>query len=123
MAILIKYHAEGDTNSEFARLEYNQIEQTLAMEKESARQSWKDLLATKGNRRRVLIASFLGLATQWSGNGLISYYLSPILENVGITDPLTKQAVNMGVTVWGMITAFTIAFFATKFPRRRVYLM
>ena len=45
------------------------------------------------------------------------------LENVGIRDPLIKQAVNLGVTMWGAITAFTIAFFATKFPRRRVYLL
>ena len=78
MAILVKYHAEGDVNSEFARAEYNQIEQTLAMEKEAAKTSWKDLLATRGNRRRTAIAAFLGLATQWSGNGLISYYLSPM---------------------------------------------
>ena len=33
---------------------------------------WKDLVSTPGLRRRVLIASFLGLATQWSGNGLTS---------------------------------------------------
>ena len=80
------------------------------------------LLQTPGNRKRVLIAAFLGLATQWSGNGLISYYLSPILVNVGITDSLTKQAINLSITLWGAITAFTIAFFSTRFPRRRVYL-
>lgn len=69
-----------------------------------------------------MIAAFLGLATQWSGNGLISYYLSPILTDVGITDSLTKQAINLSVTVWGLVTAFTIAFFATRFPRRVAYL-
>lgn len=69
-----------------------------------------------------MIAAFLGLATQWSGNGLISYYLSPILINVGITDPQTRQVINLGLTLWGALTAFTIAFLATRFPRRRIYL-
>lgn len=93
------------------------------MEKELAKQSWATLLKTPGNRKRAAIAAFLGLATQWSGNGLISYYLSPILTNVGITDPLTKQTINLGITLWGAVTAFTIAFFSTKFPRRKVYLL
>ncbi|WVQ70479.1 uncharacterized protein L199_008706 [Kwoniella botswanensis] len=122
LAILVKYHAEGDEHSEFARAEFSQIKQTLALEKELAKQSWGALIATRGNRRRALIAAFLGLATQWSGNGLISYYLSPILVNVGITDSLTKQAINLSITLWGAITAFTIAFFSTRFPRRKVYL-
>jgi hypothetical protein len=122
MEIIIKYHAEGDRNSVFAAAEFAQIKQTLALEKEISSQSWRTLVSTRGNRRRVLIAAFLGLATQWSGNGLISYYLSPILVNVGITDSLTKQAINLSITLWGAITAFTIAFFSTKYPRRKVYL-
>jgi hypothetical protein len=69
-----RYHAEGDVPSEFVKAEYTQIEQTLALEKETAKVSWASLLATRGNRRRVLIASFLGLATQWSRNGCESIY-------------------------------------------------
>jgi Na+/melibiose symporter-like transporter len=104
-------------------VEYAQIQQTLSLEKALAKQSWRSLLKTPGDRKRVAIAAFLGLATQWSGNGLISYYLSPILTNVGITDALTKQTINLGITLWGAVTAFTIAFFSTRFPRRKVYLL
>lgn len=71
-AILAKYHAEGDMDSEFVKAEYAQIEQTLKLEVESSRTSWGDLVKTPGMRRRVLIGAFLGLATQWSGNGLTS---------------------------------------------------
>jgi hypothetical protein len=101
----VEYHAEGNPESEFATAEFAQIKQTLALEKEIAKQSWSSLLKTKGNRRRVMIAAFLGLATQWSGNGLISYYLTSILTNVGITDSLTKQVINLSITLWGAITA------------------
>ena len=71
-AILVKYHAEGDENSEFVKAEFAQIEETLGEELKNAEMNWKDVLSTTGMRKRVIIASFLGLFTQWSGNGLIS---------------------------------------------------
>ena len=81
------------------------------------------MVGTSGMRRRVLVASFLGLATQWSGNGLISYYLSPILNSIGITDNRTKNVINLGLSGWGFANAIVCALTATKFPRRRIYLV
>ncbi len=72
MAVLVKYHAGGDETSEFAKAEYIQIEKTLELEKETSQGGWMELLKTSGMRRRVLVGAFLGLATQWSGNGLTS---------------------------------------------------
>ena len=71
-AILIKYHAEGDTESEFVKAEMAQMHTTIGLELEASKRSWIDLFATSGMRRRLLITSFLGLFTQWSGNTLIS---------------------------------------------------
>ena len=75
-AILAKYHAEGDVESELVKAEYVQIEKTLEAEKETAKVGWTDLLKTKGMRRRILVGSALGVFTQWSGNGLTSYVWS-----------------------------------------------
>lgn len=71
-AVLIKYHAEGNAESEIVKVEIEQIRTTIELEKEAAKKSWMDLLATPGMRRRTLITSQLGLFTQWSGNTLIS---------------------------------------------------
>jgi MFS family permease len=71
-AILIKYHAEGSMDSEFVKAEMRQIVTTLELEKEAARHSWMDLVATSGMRRRVIISTALGVFTQFSGNTLIS---------------------------------------------------
>jgi hypothetical protein len=49
-----------------------QIETTIKIELEYAKQSWMDMFRTAGMRRRVFIASMMGLFTQWSGNTLIS---------------------------------------------------
>jgi Sugar (and other) transporter len=70
--ILVKYHAEGDRDSVFARAEMAQIEATIKIEMESAKQSSMGLIRTPGMRRRILVSGFLGLFTQWSGNTLIS---------------------------------------------------
>jgi hypothetical protein len=38
---------------------------------------------------RIIIA--LAFFSQWSGNGLVSYYLNKVFDSIGITDP-TIQA-------------------------------
>lgn len=71
-AILVKYHAEGDSNSLIVRAEIAQIEKTIKLEMEDSKQSWFDVFKTSGMRRRLFVTAFLGLFTQWSGNTLIT---------------------------------------------------
>jgi MFS family permease len=72
--ILVKYHAEGDRDSEFVRAEMAQMQTTIRLELEASKKSWFSVLATSGMRRRVFLSSFLGLFTQWSGNTLMWVY-------------------------------------------------
>ncbi|KAI0751147.1 hexose transporter [Daedaleopsis nitida] len=122
-AILAKYHAEGDLNSELVKLEFAEIENTLALEKEQARGSWRELAASPGMRKRILICSFLGLATQWSGNGLTSYFLARILDNVGVHDNRTKNLINLAMTCWGFVNATALALTVPRMRRRTAYLI
>ncbi|KAF5371170.1 hypothetical protein D9758_004279 [Tetrapyrgos nigripes] len=121
-AILVKYHAEGNEDSEFVKAEFIEIEKTLELEKENSKRSWRDVVATSGMRRRLLVGSALGLFTQWSGNGLTSYFLAPILDNVGIHDNHTKNLVNLALTCWGFVNATFFALTSSRFNRRTVYL-
>ncbi|KAF9449051.1 hexose transporter [Macrolepiota fuliginosa MF-IS2] len=123
MAILVKYHAEGDANSEFVKAEYVQIEKTLELEKETSKVGWADMFSQTGMRKRLLIASFLGLVTQWSGNGLVSYFLARILDNVGVTDNRTKNLINLANTCWGFLNATALALTISRFKRRNMYLL
>jgi len=77
---------------------------------------------TPGMRRRLLICSFLGLSTQWSGNGLISYFLARILEGIGIHDNKTKNMINFGLSVWSLTNGTFFAFFVHRFRRRTAFL-
>ncbi|PQE06740.1 MFS sugar transporter protein [Rutstroemia sp. NJR-2017a BBW] len=120
--VLVKYHAEGDRNSVFVCAELTQIETTIKLELESAKQSWMDMFRTPGMRRRTYLASAMGIFTQWSGNTLISYYLSKILAMIGYTDTYTKTMINLGNTAWSFITSTIIALVVARYKRRTMFL-
>lgn len=121
-AILYKYHAEGDLNSEFVRAEIAEIETTIKLELEASKDSWLDLLRDRGMRKRSLVTAMLGLFTQWSGNTLISYYLGDILGYVGMQDSKDKQTFNLGSACWNLVCALTVAMLVKKFRRRVMYM-
>jgi hypothetical protein len=56
-------------NDELVQLEYEEIKETIKMEKQFERQAWSTLWSTKGNRHRLIILITAGLFSQWSGNG------------------------------------------------------
>jgi fucose permease len=123
LAILIKYHAEDDASAELPRIEIAEIRKALEIENESRRRGWAELFQTKGMRHRSLVAAALGIFVQYSGNNLISQYLVPILERIGIKDSHTQVRYNIGTEAWGFVMALIMAAVTPRFPRRRMYLL
>lgn len=122
LAILVKYHAEGDENSEFAKAEFAQIQATIAIEQENKKMTWRQYFTTEANRKRAILALCIGVFTQWSGNNPLSFYLSKILNQVGITSPRDQNIFNLGNTCWGFVNATCMALAVYKFKRRTMYL-
>ncbi|KAF7954825.1 uncharacterized protein EAE97_000084 [Botrytis byssoidea] len=121
--ILVKYHAEGNRDSVFVRAEMTQIETTIKLELEASKRSWMSMLSTPGMRRRVFLASAMGVFTQWSGNTLISFYLSKILAMIGYTDTNTKTVINLGSTAWSFLTGTLTALIVPRYKRRTMFLL
>lgn len=71
-AILTKYHAEGDEYDELVRLEFHEMKQVIEADIAANEMTWRALLRSRGNRRRLLLIIMLGVFSQWSGNGLVS---------------------------------------------------
>lgn len=99
-----------------------QIESTIRLELQHSQRSWLDMVSTPGMRKRVVIGSFLGVFTQWSGNTLISYYLSDLLGLIGYKNPSFKGKLNVGLNSWNLINAVIISLLVRRFPRRAMYL-
>ncbi|EJU04844.1 hexose transporter [Dacryopinax primogenitus] len=120
--ILVKYHAEGNRDDAFVKAEYAEIEQTIRLELEANKRGWLDLLRTPGNRKRSFIAACVGLFSQWSGNGIVSYYLAKVLNSVGITDKKTQNILNLGLMIWNLITGINGSIWCRVLNRRTQYL-
>jgi hypothetical protein len=71
LKILADVHACGNKDDEVVQLEYQEIRQTLSLEKEAESNPWALLWKTPGNRHRLIILISLGFFSQWSGNGLV----------------------------------------------------
>ena len=121
-AVLIKYHAEGNPDSEFVKAEIIEIKTTLQIELEHSKRSWTDMIRTAGMRRRVIIGSLLGLFTQLSGNVVISYFLGDVLKLIGYTDPSFQAKYNLGNQCWSLVCGVCAALVVMRFRRRTMYL-
>lgn len=122
LAILTKYHGNGNPEDELVQAEYFEIVETLRLEKEGRSQGLKLFFATKGNRRRLIILLSLGMFGQWSGNGLVSYYLAKILKSIGITSQSEQNMINGVVTIVNYATGIMCAFAMKKFKRRHTFI-
>jgi sugar porter (SP) family MFS transporter len=122
LAVLAKIHAEGDANDEVVQLEYEEIKETIMIEKEAEMTGWFELFKTKGNRHRLLILMSAGLFSQWSGNGLVSYYINGVLTGIGITDSNLQLVINGVLNIWNCFTAITMCFFVDKIGRRKLFI-
>lgn len=62
--------------------------------------SYKDFVRTPGNRHRLMILIVQGFSLNWVGNGIISYYLDPILDSLGIASSREQLEILLGLHVW-----------------------
>jgi hypothetical protein len=94
LTILAKYHAAGDTQSPLVMREMGEIVEAIRMEQDAKATTWGTLVATPGNRKRLFIAVCLGAFAQWNGIGVVSYYLTLVLDSVGITASFDQTLIN-----------------------------
>ncbi|KAH7397155.1 general substrate transporter [Pyrenochaeta sp. MPI-SDFR-AT-0127] len=103
-ALLVKHHAAGDENSELVMHEVAQIRAAVRTESNSEkRPTITKMLASPANRRRLLISAMVGIAAQWSGNTVVSYYLTLVLDGVGIKNPTHQSLINGGLQIFNLI--------------------
>jgi MFS family permease len=121
--ILAKYHANGNAHHPTVQFEFAEIKETLAMEFAAKKNSsYLDFLKTRGNRYRLILLASLGLFSQWSGNGLVSYYATDVYDSIGITDSDTQLGINGGLTILSLIVSVSCAMLVDKVGRRPLFL-
>ncbi|KAI2793060.1 hypothetical protein POX_b03107 [Penicillium oxalicum] len=122
LAILTKYHANGDKSDEMVHHEFHQICNTISIEALAPR-SWGSFFSSRGDIHRLIICVMLGLMQEWAGNGIISYYLAPILASVGVTRATDQASVNLGLQVWNLLLSSAGAVASERYGRRPLWLI
>lgn len=121
--VLAYYHADGNADDEFVRVEYTEIHSMLMMDRTADRSSrYIDFFRTPGNRKRISLVVFIALFSQWSGNGIVSYYLRIVLDNTGITDSRTQLGINGGLKAMSLVVNICLAFCVDKFGRKPLFM-
>jgi len=123
LKVLADCHSRGDVDCELIQVEFREIRETIALEKEYEGNGWQELFKTPGNRRRMIILISLGFFSQWSGNGLVSYYMSDVLNKAGVTNAKLQLEINGILNIVNFLVAVTVCFFIDKFGRRPLFLV
>ena len=118
---LAYYHGEGNENDPFVQLEFTEIKTAFLLDKEYKTNSrWVDFLKTKGNRHRISLVIAIAIFGQWSGNGILAYYLKLVLDEIGITSPNQQLGINGGSKTMSLLVNLTVAFFIDRAGRRPI---
>lgn len=79
---------------------------------------WK----TAADQKRFILIIYLSFMTQWCGNNVISYYLSLILDSVGVTSSDSKTLVNGILQIVSWIAAVIGSMLVDRLGRRFLWL-
>ncbi|KAJ5261419.1 hypothetical protein N7478_012014 [Penicillium angulare] len=120
--VLAYVHAQGDEDDALVNVEFEEIRQTIALEKELENNSWSEFWSTAGNRHRSIILISIGFFSQWSGNGIVSYFLPQVLKLIGITNSNTQLTINLILSAVNVVSATGICFWVDYFGRRKLFL-
>ncbi|KAF2649578.1 hexose transporter [Lophiostoma macrostomum CBS 122681] len=98
------------TDVDKGQTELVEIRAIMHKEAEDApRAPWIELFATKGNLKRLFVIVSFGTMIEMCGNFVISWYLTDILNQAGITDTTTQTQINVILNCW----CFAVAIFGS----------
>ncbi|KAF4622204.1 hypothetical protein D9613_009628 [Agrocybe pediades] len=123
LKILAYYHAHGNEKDPLVEYEFQEIMTTIQMDREAKESvGWTTLFKTPGNRKRMRIIIAIAFFSQWSGNGLASYYLNKVLDAIGITSPTVQLLINGVLQIYNFVICVFGSLWCDKIGRRKLFL-
>ena len=108
--VIRKHHCGGNGDDPLIEFEYQEIKEALRLEKEAKNSStYLSLFKTKGNLKRMRVIIALAFFSQWSGNGIVSYYLTKVLNGIGITGQGEQLLINGIPQIYNYGTAIIVS--------------
>ena len=119
IAILAKYHGDGDAQSPLVTLQINEIvEDMSATHNENPWWEFRELFNTKAARYRLYMVIAMAFFGQWSGNNVVNYFMPQMVKAAGITNPSTQLLINAINPIFSFLGALYGATLLDKLGRR-----
>ncbi|ETS76806.1 hypothetical protein PFICI_12193 [Pestalotiopsis fici W106-1] len=123
LSMLAKHHANGDREDPLVKWEFHEITAALEHENAGKNASYSDFFKTRGNRKRLAVSLLIAVGVNWVGNGIVSYYLSPVLRSIGIAAPSELLGINAGIAAFNLIISEAAGYNIDRFGRRPLFLI
>jgi hypothetical protein len=121
IAIMAKYHGEGDPNSPLVQLQLQQITDDFAQTRsDNPWWDFRELVNTRAARYRLMMVIAMAFFGQWSGNNVVSYFLPSMLKQAGIVDANKQLLINAINPIFSMLAAIYGATLLDKLGRRKM---
>ena len=106
------------------QFEFKEIKAALEFDRTvAANVGWRSFITTPGDRKRMRIIIALAIFSQWSRNGLLTYYLSKVLNQIGITSPSTQLIISAVLQTWSFGGAIYASYAVDRLGRRFLFLI
>lgn len=107
---LAKLHSNGNDDDPWVQAEFNQIQQSIAIEHEHAATRYAELFNTKASFRRIFLVLALQASVQMTGVSAIQYFTPEIYAqiDIGTTDSLKYQGISNVLSI--LAQACTVLF-------------
>lgn len=105
------------------QFEFKEIKEAIELDKQIAvNVGYKSLFMSPANRRRLRIIVAIAFFSQWSGNGLVSYYLNKVFDAIGITNTTIQLLINGILQIWNLAWALGASFLCDRLGRRLMFI-
>lgn len=84
---------------------------------------FEQLIKTRADRKRMAVCIFSAVISNWSGNGVITYYLTLVLDSVGIHDSFSQTLVNGLLQIFNFFAAIFGALLVDRAGRRPLWIV
>ncbi|KAK9481139.1 general substrate transporter [Lipomyces japonicus] len=117
--VIAKYHTtSGELDHPLVEIVIQQMRDSVHRT-ETFKQFWDfRIFFTRKVGFRTLVLVLYSIFQQWNGGGIISTYLVPTLETVGIDQPRQQLGINLGLTAVYLIFTLAGSYLVDKIRRR-----
>ncbi|KAJ7196945.1 general substrate transporter [Mycena pura] len=121
--ILIDYHSNDGEMNPVIELEMEEFKRQIEVKREDAFWDYSALYSSRNRRWRMLCLTLMCVNGQLAGNGLITYFLTVMMKNAGVTSPHRQLVYNFANSILSCFGAFVGAMVTDKIGRRpRLYI-